>query len=143
MVMIRFLPEDIMYMAWAVFKKQALYAFAKSFSKFEKEPQLTNYDKDMTKRMILKAYVDLQGNVGNVKHEDNLGTSTFQQIFSNCPENCRYAVVEVGGEFWVVDFWDAIRKPNLTIRMGSYHSFQTLDAATRSAILTQQTQVQT
>jgi hypothetical protein len=42
MFMIRFLPEDIMYMAWAVFKKQALYAFAKSFSKFEKEPQLTN-----------------------------------------------------------------------------------------------------
>ena len=122
---IQLLPEDIMYMAWAVSKQQALYAFTKSFSEFGEE-----------KPFILKAYVGTE-----VQRVDEMGYSDFDYVFRNAPAGHRYAVTQVGKEFWCIDLRNSInealsiRKGTCrSIRKGTYRAFSTLDAAIMAAL---------
>lgn len=81
-------------------------------------------------RMILKAFVCEHGCVRVI---NNIGSSTFVDIISLKPDECRYAIVEVSNGYWILDLLltdvnNSDAKTELT--------YPTLEAAMMAATLT-------
>lgn len=73
----------------------------------------------------LKAYVCDDGSVMEVSDS----ASTFLQIYINCPNGGRHAVMQVRDEFWVTDLWDAETRADGWVQMGPYRTYSQFDVA--------------
>lgn len=88
-------------------------------------------------RGVLQAVVSKEGARIDRRSEE----MTFDQLYIEVPSKCRYVVVSVGSEFWLVDMYSAVRFPRpstvapyFTICLGSYSVHPTVDAAICAAV---------
>lgn len=86
-------------------------------------------------RMILKAYVCGQN---CVKWREFEGSSVFDEIYVRRPDDCRYAVVEIDEQIYVIDLFDTRaehRGGRRLLTRGKTTPYGSLDAAVMATTL--------
>ncbi len=84
-------------------------------------------------RMVLKAYICLNGNVTRVNDE---GSSTLEQIMDRRPNHCQFAVVGADSVVWVVDLYDLQVTPDRKdLYLGQYWVHPDIDTAIAAMVL--------
>jgi hypothetical protein len=83
-------------------------------------------------RMVPRAYIS----ESEVVHTSALGSVPFSEIFVYRPEHCRYAVVQVGDEYWMTDLFTLVRDPEThELTIGDYWVFPDEDSAIMAAMM--------